>query len=163
MWRLRRRLDYPALSVLLLLMMLMLMMIVPSGECLRCVNCTSLKDPECLDGIGIEEECASDQNYCVSYTGYLKKGQAQVLFRACTETNMSHFCGIHFEKLTNNRVERLIACYRTCTTDLCNVHKMEYLTTSSAPRYSTACVSPKHLLALFALLSVAVKKMLVSC
>ncbi|KAK4321420.1 hypothetical protein Pmani_007759 [Petrolisthes manimaculis] len=80
--------------------------------------------------MGKEQECDLDQHFCVSYTGYLKKGQAQVLFRACTETNMSHFCGVHLEQLTNNRVERLIACYRTCSTDLCNVHRMEYLSTA---------------------------------
>lgn len=86
-------------------------------------------------------------------------GQAQVLFRACTETNMSHFCGVHFEKLTNNRVERLMACYRTCTTDLCNVHRMEYLSAASLPPSSSPTLV---LLLTFGLLSLAVRRFLVT-
>ncbi|XP_050735304.1 uncharacterized protein LOC127007893 [Eriocheir sinensis] len=155
---LRSRPDDPPFRMLLLTILLLLLTL-PSGECLRCVNCTSLKDPECLDGIGSEEQCATDQTYCVSYIGFLKMGQAQVLFRACTETNMSHFCGVHFEKLTNNRVERLMACYRTCTTDLCNVHRMEYLSAASP----TPSSSPTLVLLLtFGLLSLAVRRFLVT-
>ncbi|XP_042216778.1 uncharacterized protein LOC121862543 [Homarus americanus] len=144
-------------TTLLMPLFLLLLVIIPPGEGLRCINCTSLRDANCLDGVGSEQECTESQNYCVSYTGYLKKGQAQVLFRACTETNMSHFCGVHFEKLTNNRVERLIACYRTCGTDLCNDHRMEYI--SGAPT-TTLCLPPVPSLILAALLTLGVRVIL---
>ncbi|KAK8729290.1 hypothetical protein OTU49_008745, partial [Cherax quadricarinatus] len=126
---------------------ILILFLVSPGNSLRCINCTSLRDARCLDGVGSEQECADTENYCVSYTGYLKKGQAQVLFRACTETNMSHFCGVHFENLTHNRVERLIACYRTCNTDLCNTHHMEYINQSTTAVFHSLPLAATALLA----------------
>ncbi|XP_071512607.1 uncharacterized protein [Panulirus ornatus] len=143
-----------ALQAAVLAVLLLLLLSLPAGDGLRCINCTSLRDAGCLEGVGSEQQCTESQNYCVSYTGYLKKGQAQVLFRACTETNMSQFCGVHFEKLTNNRVARLIACYRTCSTDLCNVHRMEYI--NHAPSIAF-CLSPLATVLLAAILTLLLR------
>ncbi|XP_076039282.1 uncharacterized protein LOC143024372 isoform X1 [Oratosquilla oratoria] len=115
---------------------------LPFGDALRCVKCSSLHDSGCLEGIGFKQTCNASQKYCVSYTGYLRRGTAQVLFRACAETNMSDFCGFHYENLTNNRVERLLACYKTCASDLCNTHRMRYFSHASPTLYffSTAAL-----------------------
>ncbi|XP_066990190.1 uncharacterized protein [Macrobrachium rosenbergii] len=108
-----------------------LVLFLPEVSGLRCIKCTSLRDSGCEDGVGYEQHCNESQNFCVSYVGYIKKGQAQVMFRECAETNMSHFCGVHYEKLANNRVERVIACYRSCDTDFCNSHAMNYISEAS--------------------------------
>ncbi|XP_076039283.1 uncharacterized protein LOC143024372 isoform X2 [Oratosquilla oratoria] len=47
---------------------------LPFGDALRCVKCSSLHDSGCLEGIGFKQTCNASQKYCVSYTGYLRRG-----------------------------------------------------------------------------------------
>ncbi|XP_068225372.1 uncharacterized protein [Palaemon carinicauda] len=126
-----RAMNSTGLRLVALASFFVLLVFLPGATGLRCIKCTSLRDSGCEDGIGYEQHCNESQNFCVSYVGYIKKGQAQVMFRECAETNMSHFCGVHYEKLANNRVERVIACYRSCDTDFCNSHAMNYISEAS--------------------------------
>ncbi|XP_045613812.1 uncharacterized protein [Procambarus clarkii] len=139
-------------------LLLLHLLLVSPGNCLRCINCTSLRDASCLEGIGEEQHCTKSENYCVSYTGFLKNGRAQVVFRECAETNMSQFCGEHLERLANNRVEHLVACYYTCDTDLCNVQRMKHF---SGAATIAALLPPPPATALVAgLLSLCVRLLL---
>ncbi|XP_069997534.1 U-scoloptoxin(05)-Er1a-like [Penaeus vannamei] len=153
MWRETGRFSSSGLSLAALVSFFLIVLFLPQSTGLQCVTCTSLKDSGCFEGRGKNQTCKETENYCVSYIGYLKRGQAQVLFRTCSETNMSHFCDVHFEKLSNDRVERLTACYRTCDTDFCNTHRMEYLSNAPATAFGLPPLATVSVAAILTLLT----------
>ena len=46
-----------------------------AGECIKCVQCTTLKSRECEDGYVPPRECKPGMPYCIKYVGRLKAGK----------------------------------------------------------------------------------------
>ena len=46
-----------------------------AGECIKCVQCTTLKSRECEDGYVPPTECKPGMPYCIKYVGRLKAGK----------------------------------------------------------------------------------------
>ncbi|XP_046369961.2 U-scoloptoxin(05)-Sm1a-like [Haliotis rufescens] len=95
-----------------------LILIASSGSVwsLKCVQCMSLKFPECETGNVGPTECVgknSNAKYCVRYSGKIHLGQ--FVIRSCSVTDYKQTCqeGQVEEEVVN-------VCYVTCNYDGCN-------------------------------------------
>ena len=50
-----------------------------AGECIKCVQCTTLISRECEDGYVPPMECKTGMPYCIKYVGRLKSGKKYLL------------------------------------------------------------------------------------
>jgi len=90
---------------------------------LKCLQCSSYKNEPCFSGTAPATECP-DKNftYCLTYSGFVKETRVHLLFRNCTQNNLTNEC----HNFTLNATDlippgsKLRVCYFTCQTDGCN-------------------------------------------
>ncbi|XP_029642364.1 U-scoloptoxin(05)-Sm1a [Octopus sinensis] len=102
--------------------MVHLLLLVSKVAGIRCVQCSSLKNPHCVSGKVPPSQCTSidsGANFCVRYIGKLETGR--IVYRDCSERDMGIRC---MSKVTLNN-ETVRVCVTTCSFDGCNRESAE--------------------------------------
>merc|ERR1712098_580565 len=134
--------------------------LLPNGDCLSCVHCSSESSSDCISSPSSHLECEPGDAFCMVIKEYIPSlqddsdansgdtaGQMVKLERMCSKTDSSPECTVS----RGSGVAR-VQCRSYCNTTGCNTGISHFLGLSS---HSSPCCSLSHFLFLFSSISLS--------